>query len=97
MVLRDIIQADANDKALKGRPKMVRLLPKNRNAPLIWTDILNILIYAYNFWAPIILVPLVMALLGRHVSTPRFLWGAGAGVVMLLAWPGIRFWVGPSA
>jgi solute:Na+ symporter, SSS family len=49
-------------------------------------SVLDILIYSYNFWAPIILVPLVMAVTGRRVSQTRFLSGAAAGILALLVW-----------
>ncbi|WP_045214710.1 sodium:solute symporter family protein [Desulfonatronovibrio magnus] len=49
-------------------------------------SILDILIYSYNFWAPIILVPLVMAVMQKKVSQKKFLVGAGAGIFSLLIW-----------
>lgn len=49
-------------------------------------SVLDILIYAYNFWAPIILVPLVMAIMQKKVSKIKFLSGAGAGIIALLLW-----------
>ncbi|MFH7325239.1 sodium:solute symporter [Desulfurivibrio sp. C05AmB] len=49
-------------------------------------SVLDILIYSYNFWAPIILVPLVMGILGARASRIRFLYGAGAGILMVLVW-----------
>ncbi|WP_428634609.1 sodium:solute symporter family protein [Sedimenticola sp.] len=49
-------------------------------------SILDILIYAYNFWAPTVLVPLAAALLGLPVSRRRFMAGAAAGAVGALVW-----------
>jgi solute:Na+ symporter, SSS family len=49
-------------------------------------SVLDILIYSYNFWAPIILVPLVCAILGARVSRTRFLVGAAAGIIAVLIW-----------
>lgn len=49
-------------------------------------SVLDILIYAYNFWAPIILVPLVMAIMQKKVSKLKFLSGAAAGIAGLLIW-----------
>ncbi|MFP4110461.1 MAG: sodium:solute symporter [Desulfonatronovibrio sp.] len=49
-------------------------------------SVLDILIYSYNFWAPIILVPLVMAIMQKKVSKLKFLSGAGAGIAALLLW-----------
>jgi SSS family solute:Na+ symporter len=49
-------------------------------------SILDILIYAYNFWAPIIVVPLAAVLLGVRVTRAGFLAGILAGAVGTLAW-----------
>ena len=49
-------------------------------------SILDILIYAYNFWAPIIVVPLAAVLLGVRVTKAGFLAGTLAGAVGTLAW-----------
>ncbi|MGB2864538.1 MAG: sodium:solute symporter family protein [Sedimentisphaerales bacterium] len=49
-------------------------------------SILDILIYAYNFWAPIIVVPLAAVLLGVRVTRAGFLAGTLAGAVGTLAW-----------
>ncbi len=52
-------------------------------------SVLDILIYSYNFWAPIILVPLVLALLGWQVSSRQFLFAAVAGALATLVWDGL--------
>jgi SSS family solute:Na+ symporter len=49
-------------------------------------SVIDILIYAYNFWAPTILVPLACAILGFYVSTKRFVLGAAAGIISAIAW-----------
>jgi SSS family solute:Na+ symporter len=49
-------------------------------------SILDILIYAYNFWAPIILVPLTAALLGLRPPRAAFLAGAAAGIAGVVVW-----------
>lgn len=49
-------------------------------------SILDILIYAYNFWAPIIVVPLGAVLLGFRVTRAGFLAGTLAGAVGALIW-----------
>ncbi|SDR33292.1 sodium:solute symporter family protein [Pseudovibrio sp. Tun.PSC04-5.I4] len=49
-------------------------------------SILDILIYAYNYWAPILLVPLVSAIYGLRKGTVPFLGGAVAGVLVTLLW-----------
>ncbi|UCG59581.1 MAG: sodium:solute symporter family protein [Phycisphaerales bacterium] len=52
-------------------------------------SILDILIYAYNFWAPVILVPLAAALLGVRVTKAGFLAGTVAGAAGVLTWNGL--------
>jgi SSS family solute:Na+ symporter len=49
-------------------------------------SILDILIYAYNFWAPIIVVPLGAVLLGFRVTRAGFLAGTLAGAIGALIW-----------
>ena len=49
-------------------------------------SILDILIYAYNFWAPIIMIPLAATLLGVRATTRSFLSGAVAGISGVLIW-----------
>lgn len=49
-------------------------------------SILDILIYAYNFWAPIILVPLVAALLGLKATQKGFVAGAIGGLAGVVLW-----------
>jgi SSS family solute:Na+ symporter len=50
------------------------------------SSILDILIYAYYFWAPIILVPLAAVFLGLRVTKAGFLSGTIAGLVCVLVW-----------
>jgi len=52
-------------------------------------SILDILIYAYNFWAPVILIPLAAVLLGFRVTKAGFLAGTVAGVSGVLIWNGL--------
>jgi len=49
-------------------------------------SILDILLYSYNFWSPIVLVPLAMAILGFKTKTKHFIAGAAAGVVGVIIW-----------
>jgi SSS family solute:Na+ symporter len=49
-------------------------------------SVLDILIYAYNFWAPIIVVPLASVLLGVRVTKVGFLTGTLAGASGALVW-----------
>jgi SSS family solute:Na+ symporter len=53
------------------------------------SSILDILIYAYNFWAPIILVPLAAVFLGVRVTKAGFLTGTIAGAAGVLIWNGL--------
>jgi SSS family solute:Na+ symporter len=52
-------------------------------------SLLDILIYAYNFWSPIILVPLAATLLGVRTSPQAFCAGAAAGIAGVFAWNGL--------
>jgi len=52
-------------------------------------SLLDILIYAYNFWSPIILVPLAATLLGVKTSPRAFFAGAAAGIFGVFAWNGL--------
>ncbi len=49
-------------------------------------NILDILFFAYTFWAPIILVPLAAALLGFRTSSAAFVTGVTLGIVGTVAW-----------
>ena len=49
-------------------------------------SVLDILIYAYNFWAPIILIPLAATLLGVRSGRATFLLSAVAGILGVIIW-----------
>lgn len=49
-------------------------------------NILDILLYAYNFWAPIILVPLVAVIFGAPANKRDFYIGALCGVIAAIVW-----------
>ena len=49
-------------------------------------SVLDILLFAYNFWAPIILIPLVATLLGVRANLSSFLSGAIAGILGTWLW-----------
>ena len=49
-------------------------------------DVLNILVLSYSFWAPIMLVPLILALCGRRFSASTFIEASAAAAASLLAW-----------
>jgi len=49
-------------------------------------SVLDILIYAYNFWAPVILIPLIAVLLGIRSNIYAMLGGAMAGLLGVLLW-----------
>ncbi|MCA1810101.1 MAG: sodium:solute symporter family protein [Lentisphaerae bacterium] len=49
-------------------------------------NVLDILLFSYNFWAPVVLVPLVATMLGVRARQKTFLVGALCGVLALSAW-----------
>lgn len=49
-------------------------------------NVLDILIAAYDYWAPTVLIPLVAVLLGWRVSRNSFYAAALAGVIGMLVW-----------
>ena len=49
-------------------------------------SVLDIIIYAYQYWAPVVLVPLVAAIYGRPRGTFVFLWSAGCSAVATFVW-----------
>lgn len=49
-------------------------------------SILDILIYSYNFWSPIVLVPLVAAIVGLKASRRCFFLGGVAGAIGVVTW-----------
>ena len=49
-------------------------------------SILDILIYAYTYWAPVVLVPLVATILGWRKGPAAFLVAAGAGLACAIVW-----------
>ena len=53
---------------------------------LLIKNVLDILLAAYNFWSPIILVPLVAAVFQIKVIPRDFFIGAIAGVIGSLLW-----------
>ncbi|MHC4112038.1 MAG: sodium:solute symporter family protein [Planctomycetota bacterium] len=53
------------------------------------SSILDILIYAYNFWAPVILVPLAAVFLDFRVTRAGFFSGTIAGAAGVLIWNGL--------
>ena len=49
-------------------------------------SILDILIYSYNFWSPIVLVPLVAAIMGIKATRKSFFIGSLAGILGVVIW-----------
>lgn len=47
---------------------------------------LDILLYSYNFWSPIILLPLCLGIIGVKASSRDFLVAAGSGVIAVIVW-----------
>lgn len=50
------------------------------------TNILDILIYAYNLWSPIIVVPLLAAIFGLSVKAGQFYISGLSGLIATLVW-----------
>lgn len=53
---------------------------------LLINNILDILLYAYNFWSPIIVVPLAAIMLGIKSRPANFYIGATCGVLSTIIW-----------
>lgn len=53
---------------------------------LMIEGVIGVLVYSYNFWAPIILFPLVWVILGGKATKTNFFIGAIAGIVSVLLW-----------
>jgi len=49
-------------------------------------SIIDILVYAYTYWAPIVLVPLVAAVYRSRKGTAAFVAGAAAALVVATVW-----------
>jgi len=49
-------------------------------------SVLDILLYSYNFWSPVVLVPLLAAILGIKVRKELFVWGMLGGIIGLITW-----------
>ncbi len=49
-------------------------------------SVLDILVYSYNFWSPIVLIPLVAAIAGLKASSKCFFLGGLAGAVGVTSW-----------
>ncbi len=49
-------------------------------------SILDILIYSYQFWSPVMLVPLAAAIMGVRVKARNFYWGMTGGILGVLVY-----------
>lgn len=49
-------------------------------------SVLDILVYSYQYWAPVIVIPLIATIYGNPKSTAVFLWAAGSGAVVTFVW-----------
>jgi SSS family solute:Na+ symporter len=49
-------------------------------------SVLDILLFTYNFWAPVILVPLVVAILGKQATSRDFTVSAVCGIGGMILW-----------
>ena len=52
-------------------------------------SIIDILIYAYSYWAPVVLVPLIAAVYGVRKGTAAFVAAAVAGIVAATVWDNV--------
>lgn len=52
-------------------------------------SIIDILIYAYTYWAPIVLVPLIAAVYGIRKGAPAFIAAAAAGAIATTVWDSV--------
>ena len=50
--------------------------------PLYWKNIMDIWLFAFNFWSPVVLIPLIVGILGYRSSIRSFLIAGGTGVAM---------------
>ena len=53
---------------------------------LNFNRVIDIMLYAFNFWGPIIFIPLVAAILGYIISVRGFLISAAVGILTLFIW-----------
>ncbi len=90
-VLRPLKRKEMDDATLLFIAKLVTLMVGLLSIVFAISieSILDILIYAYNYWAPIILAPLVAAIYGVRRGTLAFVAGALAGVVMTIVWQSV--------
>jgi solute:Na+ symporter, SSS family len=49
-------------------------------------SILDILIYSYHFWSPVMLVPLAAGIMGVRVKARNFYWGMTGGILAVFVW-----------
>ena len=55
-------------------------------AAVSFDDVLSILVMSYGFWAPVILVPLVLALFGKSFAKGVFMAASAAAALALIVW-----------
>lgn len=53
---------------------------------LTFDSIIGLMLYAYTFWAPVILPALFMTLIGKKISTVRFVLGGFIGCLTVIIW-----------
>ena len=53
---------------------------------LLIPNVFSILLFAYSFWSPAVLVPLTAALLGIRANERTFLCAVGSGIVVSILW-----------
>jgi len=53
---------------------------------LNFNSILGLLMYAYDFWSPIVLMPLLLTIIGKNIQTKSFVSGAVIGLIIMVVW-----------
>lgn len=53
---------------------------------LSFSSIMNIILFSFNFWGPLVVIPLYAVMLGYNASTRCFYAGAASGLVTFVTW-----------
>ena len=87
-VLKPLSRTSLSAKAELFWSRMVTVIVGAMGAMFALTtkSALDILLVAYNFWTPFILVPLVAGILGYRASSRAFWWGCASGIGATCWW-----------
>jgi len=87
-IVRPLTKDKSSQKTLMRLAKSVTFLVGVGSVifALAIKNLLDVLLYAYNFWSPIILVPLVAAILNINTKKQDFFFGAVGGIIFMLLW-----------